>query len=148
MKILTENKQPKAFIDTNVILDALTGRDYLFKDALNLIRQIVYGNVDAYICNKQITDIYYISKKYYKNEEQRRKMVKTIIETFNVLPFLKGDVLACINTEMKDFEYAILDEVAKVNVIPYFITNNVNDFKNSKSTVVTPKQFLDLFQLK
>ena len=146
MMILKENKRPKAFIDTNVILDALTRRDYLFEDSLNLIRQIVYGNIDAYICNKQITDIYYVSKKYYQSEEQRRKMIKTIIKTFTILPLLKGDILACINTEMKDFEDAILDEVAKVNVIPFFITNNVNDYKNSKSVVVTPKQFLDMFQ--
>ena len=55
-----ENKQIKVFLDTNVIVDALTLRDYDYRPSQKIIRHIVAKNIRGYICSKQITDIYYI----------------------------------------------------------------------------------------
>ena len=146
--ISTENKNAiKVFVDTNVILDALTQRDVNYQSSLSFMRYIIAGEIRGYMCSKQITDLYYILKKYTLNDLQRRNLIKTVLKTFELLPLLKGDILATINTNMKDFEDAILDEVAKVNMIPYFVTNNIDDYKDSKSMVLTPDQFLTLFQL-
>ena len=142
-----ENNHLKAFVDTNVIIDAFTQRDYSYGGSISFLRQIIKGSVTGYICDKQITDLYYVLKKYVNDESVRRKMITSITNTFEILPLLKSDVLACLNTDMNDLEDAILDEVAKVNVIPYFVTNNVKDFKNSKVPAITPEQFLTMFQL-
>ena len=148
MTISTENKNAiKVFVDTNVVLDALTQRDMNYQSSLSFMRYIIAGELKGYMCSKQITDLYYILKKYTLNDLQRRNLIKTVLKTFELLPLLKGDILATINTNMKDFEDAILDEVAKVNMIPYFVTNNIDDYKDSKSMVLTPNQFLTLFQL-
>ena len=148
MMISTENKNAiKVFVDTNVVLDALTQRDMNYQSSLSFMRYIISGELKGYMCSKQITDLYYILKKYTLNDLQRRNLIKTVLKTFELLPLLKGDILATINTNMKDFEDAILDEVAKVNMIPYFVTNNIDDYKDSKSMVLTPDQFLTLFQL-
>lgn len=141
-----ENKI-KVFIDTNVIIDAITKRDYEFKYSESILRAVLKDKIKGYICNKQITDIYYILSKHIKNEFINRDYIETIVETFDVLPLLNGDILACLKTPMKDFEDAIIDEVAKVNMIPYIVTNNIDDFKNSQVPAVTPEQFLTLFQL-
>ena len=143
----TENKQIKILLDTNVIVDALTLRDYDYRPSQKIIRHIVAKNISGYICSKQITDIYYIFRKYFKNERDIRDAVNTIVEFSEVLPFLKGDILACLKTEMPDFEDAILFEVAKVNMIPIIITNNINHFKGCQTMVLTPQQFLDMFSL-
>ena len=143
----TENKQIKIFLDTNVIVDALTLRDYDYRPSQKIIRHIVAKNISGYICSKQITDIYYIFRKYFKNERDIRDAVNTIVEFSEVLPFLKGDILACLKTEMPDFEDAILYEVAKVNMIPIIITNNINHFRGCQTMVLTPQQFLDMFSL-
>ena len=143
----TENKQIKIFLDTNVIVDALTLRDYDYRPSQKIIRHIVAKNISGYICSKQITDIYYIFRKYFKNERDIRDAVNTIVEFSEVLPFLKGDILACLKTEMSDFEDAILYEVAKVNMIPIIITNNINRFRGCQTMVLTPQQFLDMFSL-
>lgn len=142
-----ENKPAKVFVDTNVIVDAFSLRDTNYKPSQQVLRYIAIGKIEAYICSKQITDLNYIFRKYHSNKEETRKSLKTITQLFEIKPLLKGDILACLNAEMKDFEDAVLDEVAKVNMIPYFITNNIDDFKNSKSMVLTPEQFLTLFQL-
>ena len=142
-----ENKQLRVFLDTNVIIDALTLRDYDYGPSQRVIRQIVSKNVRGYICSKQITDIYFIFRKYFKSENEIRDAVNTIVEFSEVLPLLKGDILACLKTDMPDFEDAILYEVAKVNMIPMIITNNINHFKNCEKMVLTPQQFLELFSL-
>ena len=147
-KTSIENDRPvKVFLDTNVIVDAMTLRDNTFKPSQELLRFIAVGKVKGIICSKQITDIHYIFKKYYSTPQQINNSLKVITKLFEILPLFKGDILACLNTEMNDFEDAILDEVATVNVIPYFVTNNIDDFKNSKSMVLTPEQFITLFQL-
>ena len=147
-KTLTENNIPKVFIDTNVIIDAITLRDYDYQPSKALLYNIVEGKINGYICSKQITDIYYIFKKYFQNEYDIRSNIKKIISLFEILPLIKGDILSCLNTEMKDFEDAILCEVAKVNMIPVLVTNNITHFANAKIMALTPKHFLDMYSLK
>lgn len=147
-KTSIENKPLKVFVDTNVIIDAITLRDYDYQPSKALLYCITEGKVKGYICSKQITDIYYIFRKYLQNENDIRESIRKIASFFEMLPLLKGDVLACLKTEMTDFEDAILCEVAKVNMIPMIVTNNINHFKNCKMIAVTPQQFLDMFSLK
>ena len=142
-----ENNNIKVFLDTNVVIDALTLRDYDYGPSKAVLYNVVKGAVTGYICSKQITDIYYIFRKYYQNEDDIRTGIKKITSFFEILPLFKGDILACLNTEMPDFEDAILYEVAKVNMIPIIVTNNINHFKGCQKMVLTPQQFLDLYSL-
>ena len=147
-KTSIENNPVKVFLDTNVVIDAITLRDYNYLPSRQVWRHVLYGNLKGYICSKQVTDIYYIFKKYYKNEAEIRRNLSNIIESFEILPLLRGDILACLKTEMPDYEDAVINEVAKVNMIPYIITNNIQHFKKSDVTALTPQQFLDLYSLK
>ena len=145
--ISTENNQPQVFLDTNVIIDALTLRDDDYQPSRQLWRYVLLKQIKGYICSKQITDLYYIFKKYFKNEDIIRQNIADIMNSFEVLPFFKGDILACLKTDMADFEDAVLCEVAKVNMIPIVVTNNVSHFGNSKMMVLTPDQFLKIHSL-
>ena len=147
MMTFQENETHRVFLDTNVIIDAMTMRDYDYLPSRQVWRQILSGNVKGYICSKQITDIYYIFRKYYQSESLVRQNIKNIVDSFEVLPFTRGDALACIKSEMKDFEDAVLCEVAKVNMIPILITNNISHFTNCKMMALTPEQFLKMFSL-
>lgn len=142
-----ENSVAKVFVDTNVIIDALTLRDYEYKPSKALLYNITEGKIKGYICSKQITDIYYIFRKYYSKESEIRECIKKIVSFFEILPLFKGDILACLKTEMSDFEDAILCEVAKVNMIPIIVTNNINHFGDCKKMVLTPEQLLQIFSL-
>lgn len=145
IKTLTENSLVRLFLDTNVIIDGLILRDYNYQPSRDLIRQIIVGKYKGYICAKQITDIYYIFRKYVNSKEETMKYINRLTKFFEILPLLRGDILACLNKNQKDFEDAILAEVAKVNMIPIFVTNNIEDFKEWPLMVVTPEQFLRLY---
>ena len=137
----------KLLIDTNVILDALTERDDDYKPSQNIIRCIAKGTVKGYITAKQITDIYYSLRKYVRTEEQRKAIIKTILETFEVLPTMKSDIDYCLNSKIMDLEDALLDEICAVNCLNYLITNNAKDFEEGKSIIMTPSKALSLLVL-
>lgn len=134
----------KILFDTNVIIAAMTTRDYDFKDSQELIRKVIVGEIQGAITAKQVTDIYYILRKYYDNEEKRREAINLIIDSFEVVPTLKSDLKYCVKSKISDYEDAVLDEVAKVNCFNFIVTNNTKDFYNSKSAVLTPKQLNEL----
>ena len=142
-----ENK-PKLFLDTNVILDAITLRDNSYQPSKELLRYIVSGNAKGYICAKQITDLHYIFRKYYSDKKLAQVKIKDITDLFEILPLLKGDILACLNKQSIDLEVAILCEVAKVNKVNIIVTNNPKHFDDWPMMIITPEQCLNLFQLK
>ena len=133
------------FVDSNVILDALTERDNDYASSQRLLYLISLGKIKGYISSNQITDIYYVLRKYVETEEKRREYIKTILSSFTVLPLLSSyfDV-ALAKTELKDFEDAVLEETARVNVIKFIATKNTKDFKRSRVPAVTPAEILTL----
>lgn len=148
MMTSTENKVPKVFLDTNVIIDGLTERDNAYKPSKELLRLIVAGKYKGYICSKQITDIHYIFRKYVNSKADIMRYIKNITLFFEIMPLLKGDILACLKSKAPDFEDAILCEVAKTNMIPILVTNDVKGFDGyTPLLVVTPQQFLEMFSL-
>lgn len=136
----------KVLFDTNVIIDALTERTKEYKYCQGLINAAVDNKIDGYISSKQVTDIYYILRKEL-GESERRNVIKTISNTFTVLPLLPGDIKYCINSDIVDYEDAVIDEVASVNMVKCIVTNNIKDFNNSKSIIMTPKDLYTIVSI-
>ncbi len=136
----------KVLFDTNIIIDALlTDRTKGFNYSQKLLLMAADKVIDGYISSKQITDIYYILRKYL-DEEKRRKTIRTLSEVFTILPLIPSYITYCVNSSIIDYEDAILDETAKVNVIPFIVTNNSKDFINSKVGIISPEKLLTLVQ--
>lgn len=135
------------FFDTNVILDALTQRDLNYKPSQRLVRYAASGRIKGFISAKQVTDLYYSLRKYCSSEEQRKSIIKTVIDTFEVIPTIKSDIAYCLSSKINDLEDALLDEVCKVNCIGYLVTNNVKDYKEAKSVIFSPEDLLTLIEI-
>lgn len=136
----------KLLFDTNIILDALSERENNHKASKQLITYVVCGDIKGYLSAKQITDIYYSLRKYFSDELKRRSAIKTIINTFEILPTTKSDINYCLNSEMADLEDALLDEVCSVNCINGWVTNNIKDFNKAKSVIFSPNDVLSLIE--
>ena len=133
----TENKI-KVFFDTNVIIDAFTLRDNNYRDSFHLMNLSASGKIKGYICSKQITDIYYILRKYIDNNDLRMLILKDITEAFTVLPLLPSDIDLSLKSELKDYEDAVLNEVAKVNCVNFFVTHNIKHYEKGSVFTMTP----------
>ena len=134
----------KVLFDTNVIIDAVSSRDYDFKESRDLLLKVVNNEIEGYISAKQLTDIYYILRKYTNSESYKKNVINMICETFNVLPVLPSDIKASLNTEIEDFEDAIIEETAKVNMVQFIVTHDVKHFEKSKLVIATPHELLTL----
>ena len=132
----------KVLFDTNVIIDAVTLRYNHSIYSQKLWIKAIDGKIQGYICSSQLTDIYYVLRKYV-DEATKRKIIRAVLSSFTVLPLLPSFTSYCVDSDMEDYEDAILDEVAKVNMINYLVTNDEKDFQKAKSTIITPKN-LDL----
>ena len=136
----------KALFDTNVIIDALSSRDSEYRDSQRLVLKAINKEIDGFISAKQITDIYYILRKYISSEELKRQFISDITESFTVLPFFFFFVPVCLHSSIPDFEDAVLEEAAHLYCIPYIITKNVKHFEKSRTIYFTPKDFINLIE--
>lgn len=128
----------KVFFDTNVLIDAFTLRDYSYKDSRDLIIKVANNEIDGYLSSKQITDIYYSLRKYVSDEDKRKQIIKDIMQTFTVLPCLPSDLQVSVKSKINDFEDAVIEEIAKVNMIEYIVTSNIKHFINSSLVIISP----------
>ena len=136
----------KVLFDTNVIIDAFTERTQNYLISQNLVVKAIDKEIEGFLISKQVTDIYYILRKF-KSEAERRHVLKVISKTFTILPTLASDVAYSINSEMADYEDALIDEIAKVNMLSYIITNNLKDFEKSKTMALSPENFYELLNI-
>lgn len=136
----------KVLFDTNVIIDAFTERTQNYLISQNLVVKAIDKEIEGFLISKQVTDIYYILRKF-KTEAERRHVLKVISKTFTILPTLASDVAYSINSKMADYEDALIDEIAKVNMLSYIITNNLKDFEKSKTMALSPENFYELLNI-
>ena len=132
----------KVFFDTNVLIDAITCRDFDYKNQKQLLRYVAGEVIKGYISMKQITDIYYILRKYVSSESEKRRIIHVLLEQFETLPCLKSVCEYSLTSDIDDYEDAILEETAKIFKVDYLVTNNTVDFQNSKLAVVSPKELV------
>ena len=130
----------KVLFDTNVIIDLIVNRSQTYSDCRFLLNKVINEDIEGYISAKQVTDISYILKKYICDSKSRKNIITLICETFKMLPLLPSDIRFCLKTDFYDFEDAVIEETAKVNMIDYIVTNNVKDFEKSKLVITSPHQ--------
>ncbi len=145
---LESNLSNSIFVDTNVIVDALTNRDYDYKPSQYLLRYISTGVIKACISSKQITDIYYILRKYVSDEIKKKEFIDHLFNIFYVLPLLPSYAKKSLNSPINDYEDAVIEKTAKIHSIKCLVTNNVKDFEKSDLLILTPEQFLTINMLK
>lgn len=136
----------KVFFDSNVIIDALSERKESFY-SLNLVKKVILGSIKGYLATKQITDIYYVLKRYGFTSEERVKLLKVITTYFQLLPTLSSDIKYSIEKYQEgDFEDFVIDNICKVNCCDYFVTSNTADFENSRNVVFAPKDLITILE--
>lgn len=130
----------KLFIDTNIFLDFLLEREESYFAKKLLIKENNYVFLTS---DKCILDIVYIWKKY-KNKDIILEFIKWINKLFHIWWWKNINFENIIkNNDFNDFEDSFQYEIAKKLKADFIITNNKKDFKNSKITTITAKEFLE-----
>lgn len=92
--------------DTNVILDAVMGRND-YESAQALVQAVLSEKIVGVVTANTITDIHYIIKKR-AGEKMAREVVQNTLDIFEVAP-VDGEICTeALNLDMDDFEDAVL----------------------------------------
>lgn len=134
----------KILVDTNVIIDALTGREPFKEDAEQIFMFAANRIEDMYITASSATDIYYLVRKYLHSSEQAKSVMAKLYELFYILDVTANDCKEALLTEMNDYEDAVISCCAFHNHIDYIVTRNIKDYERSKVQAILPEQLLKM----
>ena len=98
----------KALVDTNVIIDALTGREPFRETAEEIFMLAANQIEDLYITASSVTDIYYLIRKHLHDTEQAKSAIAKLFELFYILDSTAEDCREALLLDMKDYEDAVI----------------------------------------
>ncbi|MDE6639758.1 MAG: PIN domain-containing protein [Acetatifactor sp.] len=132
----------KILVDTNIIIDAMTGREP-FREVAEQIFMLAANQIEEmYITASSATDIYYLVRKHLRNTDQAKNTMSKLYELFHILDVTSGDCQEALSSEVKDYEDAVVANCAKRNQMDYIVTRNIRDFVHSKVRALLPDELL------
>ncbi len=131
----------KILLDTNVILDVLLDRESFKEDSLNAMKKAINEGHILYISASAVTDIFYILKKA-NGKTKAINYLKNLLSILNVAVVNENCILNALNSKINDYEDAVVDETAVYSSIDLILTRNIKDFKEAKTIVMTPSDYL------
>lgn len=131
----------KALIDTNVIVDVLTGREPFFADSASVLDQAERGEFVAWTCATTVTTVFYLVRRHLGTQATIAK-IKDLIAICPVAPVNQSVVDSALNSRFADFEDAVLHHSAVLAGADCIVTRNEADFRESSLVVYSPAQFL------
>ncbi|NDO48949.1 PIN domain-containing protein [Lachnospiraceae bacterium MD335] len=132
----------KLLVDTNIIIDALTGREP-FREAAEQIMLLAANQIeDMYITAGSATDIYYLVRKHLHNTEQAKNAMTKLYQLFGILDVTADDCQNALLSDIKDYEDAVISCCAKRSKMDYIVTRNIKDYEKSKVKAVLPNDFI------
>ena len=134
----------RILVDTNIIIDALTGREP-FREAAEQVFLIAANRAeDMYITASSVTDIYYLVRKHLHSTEQSKDVMSKLCELFYILDVTSGDCMDALASEIKDYEDAVITCCAYRSQIDYIVTRNIKDYAASKVRAISPEKFVEI----
>lgn len=130
------------FVDTDIILDIITGRLPFSKEASSLFNLIEEEELKGYTTSLSFSNLYYVLRKYASHDKviSRLKELSDLIEILNVDDLI---IKRALGSRFKDFEDAIQYFAAQENpLIDVIVTRNIKDYKTSELPVMSPGTFL------
>jgi len=130
------------FIDTDVILDFLTGRQPFAMNAAVIFTLSVERKISTFISPLTFSNCYYVMRKVAKHEKIINKLTD-LLEITDISSMNKQTIELALKSDFKDFEDALQNFSATHNdKIDVIITRNLKDYKHSKIAVMSPEIFL------
>ena len=100
--------------------------------------------ITPYISSVSIAIINYLLLKIY-NEKKAREELEKIYRLTEILPFHKRIISLAHYSNFKDLEDGFQYFTAKESNINVIITRNQKDFQVNDISIITPKQFIEMF---
>jgi len=137
----------KAFLDTNVLIDVLTGVRASSEASSLIFEAVKRGYIEAVLSTQSIIDAFYAIRK----EQYEEAFFKTVIwacDHINIASIDTFNLLAAVKSRSGDFEDDAQYDCALANYCDFFVTSDKKQLarhgnSHPKLTLCTPAEFLD-----
>ena len=131
-------------IDANLILDLIFARGNYDTVAAFFQKTSVTGE-PIFIISSAVADLIYIVREETRDEEQTSRLMSQIFRLVKILAVSEDDIIEAFGKQWVDFQDRVQYTIAGNNRIQYILTSNIGDNKNTEVKVLTPKEYLDMF---
>jgi predicted nucleic acid-binding protein len=132
----------RVLVDTNILLDFLLQREPFFQDAELLFQSIEAGQVIGYVTATTLTDIFYISRKHTRSDEQARQAVSETLTAMVICPIDRAVLESAFNSGLVDFEDAVQIFGAVAQGLDAILTRDSKGFLSSPIPVLSVQDLL------
>lgn len=131
----------KVFVDTDIILDLLAGREPYYQYAAKLFSMADSGKIEICVSSLTFSNLNYILSKQFSVAQARKKLLtfKTLV---TVLSVNEKVVDLALNSDFKDFEDALQYFTATEFKVTTLLTRNLKDYKKAEIAVLSAEQYL------
>ncbi|GHV34041.1 twitching motility protein PilT [Synergistales bacterium] len=134
----------KLLLDTNIIVDILSGRDGC-ADSLKVLKYCETKHALGYVSAITVTDVMYILRKHISPDMVRDALL-TMLLIVDVVDVLSSDIRRAFSCGIKDFEDAVQAMCANRICADYIVTRNLKDFHGSPVLSVSPLDVLEILK--
>jgi predicted nucleic acid-binding protein len=132
-------------IDTNIILDVLTGREPHAHSSRQVWIAIETGLARGLVAAHAVTTVEYLIHSHLGRARARRS-IATMLTVFGVAPVDKTVLDQALELEMADFEDAVTAAAAHYAGCHWLVTRDLRGFRNSPVRSFTPEAALPLLK--
>lgn len=127
----------RVLFDTNVVLDLLLDRKPFSVDAARCLSMVESGRIEGLLCATTVTTLHYLIRES-TGTRNAFESITLLLSLFEIAPVNKTVLISALRLPFKDFEDAVLHEVARYSKVDVIVTRNTSDFKNSSGPVQLP----------
>ena len=133
----------KIFVDNNIVLDALLGRQP-FNEAAEQILIACADKHKGCLSTNSLTDIFYVLRKSI-SASMAKAAVKKLMEPFEIISVNNEDCLKALSLPIDDFEDALLTICAKKAAVDYIVTRDEKLLQLELPVpLISPNKLLDI----
>ena len=133
----------KLFLDTNVVVDFLCGREGFYLPAAKLVTKGYNKEVELWCSTLTLSTASYILEKNHVKYSQIINMLTEFVKICQLSPVDKEVVESALSSNFTDFEDALQYFSAKKSGARIIITRNKEDFAHSELPVCFPTEYLE-----
>lgn len=129
------------FIDSDIILDFLTGRDFFLEEIRIIFDKGIKQEIELFTSPLIIANVHYFISKT-ENVKKANDMIRKLLQIVQVLDLGENEIRRSLDSKFKDFEDGIQNFCAVRSQMKVIVTRNVRDFKSSDLSILNPKECL------
>ncbi len=136
----------KVLVDTNVILNYLTGReDKYLEESIQVMLMCSQKKLEGYVAFHSLSIIWYTAGRMKLPEEIKRNWLDRVCRILTTASANHDSVVEAVhNVEFRDFQDNLQDCCAVSAGCDYIVTGNVKDYERSSIKAVTPIELVQI----